>query len=129
MKTVGSILHEARVAQKTTLAAAEQATKIRLKFLEAIESDDYSKLPSVSYAKGFVKNYSEYLGLDSGMVMAFFRRQTADVARSSLLPKEELEALNKSFFQLTPGKFLAFVLAVLVIVFLRSEEHTSELQS
>ena len=68
MKTVGSILKEARTARNITLAQTEEATKIRLKFLKAIESDDYSGLPSLSYAKGFVKNYSEYLGLDSSMV-------------------------------------------------------------
>ncbi|OGG35873.1 hypothetical protein A2363_04660 [Candidatus Gottesmanbacteria bacterium RIFOXYB1_FULL_47_11] len=118
MKTVGNILHDARIAKKLPLEQAEAATKIRLKFLEAIEQDDYSTLPSLSYAKGFVKNYSEFLGLDSGMVLAFFRRQTTDVTRSSLLPKSEAAALNKSPLQLTPGKFLAGLLAALVLVFL-----------
>jgi len=118
MKTVGSILHEARILKKLSLEQAEQATKIRLKFLQAIEADDYSGLPSLSYAKGFVKNYSEYLGLDSEMVLAFFRRQTAEVTRSSLLPKSMSEPLGKSLFQLTPGKFLAGILVVLVFIFL-----------
>ncbi len=118
MKTVGSILKEARAAKNITLDQAETATKIRLKFLQAIESDDYTVLPSLSYAKGFVKNYSEYLGLDSDMVLAFFRRQTAEVTRSSLLPKRVSEPLNKSWFQLTPGKFLAAILITLVLIFL-----------
>lgn len=118
MKTVGSILREARTARHLTLKEAESATKIREKFLENIESDDYSRLPSVSYAKGFVKNYSEYLGLDSATVLAFFRRQTMEVSRSSLLPKREPATLNKSFIQLTPGRFLGIILAILVIIFL-----------
>jgi cytoskeletal protein RodZ len=118
MKTVGSILKEARGAKNLTLDQAEAATKIRLKFLQAIESDDYTDLPSVSYAKGFVKNYSEYLGLDSTTVLAFFRRQTAEVTRSSLLPKDASEPMGKSLFQLTPGKFLAGILIVLVLIFL-----------
>src|SRR4030042_4973676 len=118
MKTVGSILKEARAAKNITLNQAETATKIRLKFLQAIESDDYTVLPSLSYAKGFVKNYSEYLGLDSDMVLAFFRRQTAEVTRSSLLPKRVSEPLNNSWFQLTPGKFLAAILIPLVLIFL-----------
>ena len=117
MKTVGGILKEARIARKITLVQAETATKIRLKFLTAIESDDYSGLPSLSFARGFVKNYSEYLGLDSSMVLAFFRRQTTEVTRSSLLPKSE-EQLNKSWLQLTPGKFLAGVLIILAFIFL-----------
>ena len=118
MKTVGSILQEARISQKISLEQAETATKIRMKFLQAIESDEYSGLPSLSYAKGFVKNYSEYLGLDSGRVLAFFRRQTAEVTRSSLLPKGVSEPLGKSLFQLTPGNFLAGILAALVLIFL-----------
>jgi len=118
MKTVGSILKEARTARNITLAQTEEATKIRLKFLKAIESDDYSGLPSLSYAKGFVKNYSEYLGLDSSMVLAFFRRQTAEVTRSSLLPKGVSEPLGKSLFQLTPGKFLSGILIALALIFL-----------
>lgn len=118
MKTVGGILQEARMGKKLTLEEAELATKIRLKFLQAIERDDYSELPSLSYAKGFVKNYSEYLGLDSHMVLAFFRRQTTEVSKSSLLPKQNAASLNKSWLQLTPGKFLAFLLVGLVLIFL-----------
>lgn len=118
MKTVGSILREARLSKHLTLKEAETATKIREKFLENIEADDYSRLPSISYAKGFVKNYSEYLGLDSATVLAFFRRQTTEVTRSSLLPKEEAATLNKSLLQLTPARFLAIILAGLVLVFL-----------
>ena len=118
MKTVGSILKEARSAKHITLTQAEEATKIRMKFLQSIESDDYSGLPSLSYAKGFVKNYSEYLGLDSSMVLAFFRRQTTEVTRLSLLPKGVSDPLNKSIFQLTPGKFLTGILAALALIFL-----------
>jgi len=116
MKTVGSILKEARTAKKLSLEQAETATKIRLKFLRAIESDDYTDLPSVSYAKGFVKNYSEYLGLDSTKVLAFFRRQTTDVSRTSLLPKKDTMA--SSGFHLTPGRFLAGILIALALIFL-----------
>lgn len=118
MKTVGGILQEARLAKKLSLEQAERATKIRVKFLDGIEHDDYTKLPSISFARGFVKNYSEYLGLDSETVLAFFRRQTTDVSRTSLLPKREQPALNKSLVQLTPGRFLAILLGSLVLIFL-----------
>lgn len=118
MKTVGFILHEARIAKKISLEQAEVATKIRAKFLEGIEKDEYSTLPSISYAKGFVKNYAEYLGLDAATVLAFFRRQTTDVPRASLLPQKEPVALNRSLLQLTPGRFLAIVLGSLVLIFL-----------
>lgn len=118
MKTVGGILREARLFKHYSLEQVEAATKIRAKFLEAIESDDYSKLPSLAYAKGFVKNYSTYLGLDSDTVLAFFRRQTSEIPRSTLLPKGMTEPLNKPWFYLTPGRFLGVVIATLATLFL-----------
>ncbi len=118
MKTVGSILREARVSKSITFDYIEKATKIRAKFLEAIEQDDYSTLPSLAYAKGFVKNYSEFLGLNSTTVLAFFRRQTKDTTRAMILPKGVTEPLNRSWLQLTPPKFLALLLTSLVILFL-----------
>lgn len=117
MKTVGSILREKREARGITLAKVEQATRIRARFLEAIENDDYSQLPSVSYAKGFVKNYSDYLGLDSETVLAFFRRQTTETPKSSILPKGVSEPLNRSKLQLTPGKFVALIIVALIALF------------
>ncbi|TSC61071.1 MAG: transcription regulation protein, partial [Parcubacteria group bacterium Gr01-1014_107] len=69
-------LKEARVSKGYTLEQVEKATKIRSKFLTAIESDDYARLPSPLYAKGFVKNYGDFLGLESSRMLAFFRRQT-----------------------------------------------------
>lgn len=118
MKTAGSILQEERMRLGVSLMATQEATKIRVKFLEAIEADDYTQLPSLSYAKGFIKNYSEFLGLDSRRVLAFFRRQTTEAPKSSILPKGVTEPLNRSAFQLTPGRFLTFLVGCLVGLFL-----------
>lgn len=118
MKTVGTILKEARSAKGITLQQVEEATKIRQKFLRSIEADDLQSLPSLAYAKGFVKNYGEYLGLPKEHVLAFFRRQTHDVSKSSILPKGMVNSMNASLFQLTPGKFLAILALCLVGSFL-----------
>lgn len=118
MKTVGIMLREARESKSLTLEAVEEGTKIRLKFLMAIEADDFTDMPSLSYAKGFVKNYSEFLGLNSRTVLAFFRRQTIDVPKSSLLPKGMGEPLNRSPLQLTPAKFITLIVIILVSLFL-----------
>ena len=118
MRTVGEMLREARQSKSLTLEQVEDGTKIRLKFLSAIESDDLGSLPSLSYAKGFVKNYSDFVVLNSRTVLAFFRRQTIEVSKSSLLPKGMGEPLNRSIFQLTPGKFITLIVVVLVSLFL-----------
>lgn len=118
MKTVGSILRQAREARGLTLDEIERATKIRAKFLEAIEADDYTILPTQAYAKGFVKNYGEFLGIPAGTILAFFRRQTEEVGRSAILPKGVARSLHRTWFQLTPGRFLIFLFVGLVVSFL-----------
>ncbi|MBI5620697.1 helix-turn-helix domain-containing protein [Candidatus Gottesmanbacteria bacterium] len=118
MKTVGSILKEARDAKRLTLDQVEAATKIRAKFLGAIEEDNYATLPSQAYAKGFVKNYAEFLGVPTPTILAFFRRQTQEIHKSAILPKGIAKSLNRTWLQLTPGKFLILLFSGLVIAFL-----------
>jgi cytoskeletal protein RodZ len=118
MKTVGSILKDTRLSKGLSLDEVERDTKIRVKFLEGIEADDYSKLPSQSYARGFIKNYGVYLGLNPDTLLAFFRRQTKDVPKTSLLPNGISQPLRQQFFRLTPGRFLAFLFVGFVAVFL-----------
>lgn len=117
MKTVGTMLRETRIARGIPLETVEKATRIRIRFLSAIETDHYENLPSILYAKGFIKNYSEFLGMDSNRVLAFFRRQTHEIPRSMLLPKGVNEHLRPSPFQLTPAKFLWFIIGVCVLLF------------
>lgn len=118
MKTVGTLLKEARESKGYSLDEVEDATKIRAKFLAAMESDDFRRLPSPSIVRGFVHNYAEFLGLNSQTVLAFLRRQMAEVPKSSLLPKGMAEPINRSVFQLTPGKFLMLLIGGLTSVFL-----------
>lgn len=117
MKTVGSVLKEGRLAKGLTPLDIEHAIKIREKFIIAIEADNFRALPSPSYAKGFVRNYSEYLGLPTEAVMAFFRRQMTEPTRTSLLPKGVSDPLNAPFLHLTPGRFLGILVSILLVVF------------
>lgn len=112
------MLQESRIGKNLSLDEVEQRTKIRKKFLVAIESDSYQTLPSQAYIKGFIKNYSEFLGLNSRNMMAFFRRQTQEVSRSSILPKGVAEPLNKPRYILTPSRFISFLFFVLLMLFL-----------
>ena len=74
-KTVGKKLKEARRKQKLTLEQAEETTKVRSKYLAAIEADRWREFPSRVYVLGFVKRYSEYLGLNSREILSEFNRE------------------------------------------------------
>ena len=61
---IGSTLREARKRRKIELSEVEAATKIRPAYLRAIEAEDWDALPGDAYARGFVRTYAAYLGLD-----------------------------------------------------------------
>jgi cytoskeleton protein RodZ len=64
MFEIGSSLREARSRRQIGIAQIEQATKIRGKYLRALEEEQFDVLPSQTYVKGFLRTYADYLGLD-----------------------------------------------------------------
>jgi helix-turn-helix protein len=61
---IGSSLREARIRQGYDLAEAEVGTKIRGKYLDALEEERFDVLPAPTYVKGFLRSYADFLGLD-----------------------------------------------------------------
>ena len=64
MFEIGTSLREARLRQGLDFPELEQATKIRGKYLRALEDEEFDILPAQTYVKGFLRSYAEYLGLD-----------------------------------------------------------------
>ena len=64
MFEIGNSLREARVRRGVDFSQAELATKIRGKYLRALEDEQFDMLPAETYVKGFLRTYAEYLGLD-----------------------------------------------------------------
>ena len=69
MEEIAKTLKEARHRLGLTLEEAERSTRIRAHYLEALEKGKLQSIPSQVQARGFLKNYSEYLGLDSGPIL------------------------------------------------------------
>jgi helix-turn-helix protein len=61
---IGNSLREARLRQQLDFPELEQATKIRSRYLRALEDEQFDVLPAETYVKGFLRAYAEYLGLD-----------------------------------------------------------------
>ncbi len=64
MPQIGPTLREARQRRQMTLAEAEQATKIRSKYLQALEEEQFDLIPGEVFAKGFLRTYGDYLDVD-----------------------------------------------------------------
>ena len=78
-------LYAARERKGVDLYRAERDTKIRARYLGALERGDYKELPGAVYTKGFLRNYALYLGLDPEDVLLQWRHERGD-ARSRRRP-------------------------------------------
>jgi cytoskeleton protein RodZ len=73
MNELGQWLRETREAQGLSLAEAEAATRIRQKFLAAMEAEDWDQLPGEVTTRGFLRKYATYLGMDVNQVVKRFQ--------------------------------------------------------
>src|SRR2546430_1412389 len=64
MFEIGTSLREARLRKQVDIVQAEQGTKIRAKYIRALEDEQFELLPAQTYVKGFLRTYAETLGLD-----------------------------------------------------------------
>lgn len=116
MIRVGQRLREARTAKGLTLEDVAQATKIRPAFLSAIERGEYHKLPSPSYAHGFVSNYAEYLGLPKREVLAIFRREFDEEKQIKVLPQGFVKEDSLPVRRLKIRRTLLGIVGILILV-------------
>jgi cytoskeleton protein RodZ len=75
MEQIGARLREARMRGKIDINQVEADTKIRAKYLRAMENEEWGLLPGEIYAKTFLRTYADYLGLDSRELLDDYRRQ------------------------------------------------------
>src|ERR687884_1267879 len=65
MPDIGPTLREARMRQRIDISKVESETKIRAKYLRALENEEWQLLPGPTYVKSFLRTYADYLELDS----------------------------------------------------------------
>lgn len=117
MRTVGEILKKARIEKRLTLDEAEKKLRIRQKYLVAIEENAWHKLPSLPYIKGFIRNYSIFLGLKPEEMLAFFRRQFRGQEKTGLLPEGVTKPLNDPLIHWTPRLTIITIVCIFAGLF------------
>lgn len=113
MKTVGEVLKSERRKKRISLIEAEKATKIRQKYLMALEKNRFQSLPEMAFSRGFVKTYASFLGLEKEKILAIFRRDWKQAEEKKVLPQGIIEPLNRKW-QFTPSAMI--ILAVIVFL-------------
>jgi cytoskeleton protein RodZ len=87
MPTIGDSLREARMRQHLDIADVEGKTKIRAKYLRALENEEFGMLPGPTFVKTFLRTYAEALGLDPQVLVEEYR--------ATYEPREEAEHLQQ----------------------------------
>jgi hypothetical protein len=72
---IGEVLKQARARAGLDIRTVEEQTKIRVKYLRALEDEEWEALPSPAYARGFLRTYAQLLGLDGEALADAYRRQ------------------------------------------------------
>jgi len=78
MFEIGSALREARERRGLSYSQVEEGTKIRARYIRALEDEDFGVLPGATYSKGFLRAYADYLGLDGHLFIDEFNSRYHD---------------------------------------------------
>jgi cytoskeletal protein RodZ len=90
MREIGRKLREAREKKGMSLTEIQEITKIRLRYLEAIESGELDVIPGEVYRKGFISNYANAVGLDSeAIIKEYHRLKTTDENPEEIKPNND----------------------------------------
>ena len=132
-REIGAILREARRDAGVTLEDVEYETKIRKRYLDALEREDYADLPSAVYARGFLKTYANYLGLDGEELSRELKDRWDTVQERQRQPEAKRERSDRGAWvsrsaryggamanrrrRISPLAMLGFVLALALLAF------------
>jgi cytoskeleton protein RodZ len=94
---IGEVLKRTRTRRKLDVRTVEEQTKIRTKYLRALENEEWDTLPGPTYVKGFLRTYASYLELDADALVDEYRRtvEGSSVAEQPYLFKEPLLELRR----------------------------------
>lgn len=117
MKTVGELLKNARIKKGLSLTKVSEKTKIQVKFIAALENNDFSKLPESAFVKGFIRNYAQALGKDPKTLLAILRRDFAEDAKGKVIPRGLARPLNQPRIRWTPQATMVAFASLIITVF------------
>ncbi len=114
------VLRSAREAKAVDLQKVERDTKIRERYLSALERGEYRELPGAVYTKGFLRNYGAYLGLDPEYLIDLYRLETTVAVERPAAPSppRPLAGRRSRSFVVTPNAVVAAILTIMVGAFI-----------
>jgi len=122
MDQIGQMLREARERQGITYEQVEEDIMIKKRYLEAMENEEWSKLPGKVYAKGFLRSYARYLKLNEQSVIDLFELSTMEekVQKEKVSVPQAPQEPKKSNIELNnkPKKNMIIIFCIVSILLL-----------
>ena len=119
MPEIGQSLREARMRARIDISELEAETKIRAKYLRALENEEWDLLPGPTYVKSFLRTYADSLGLDGRLLVEEYKIQherLSDVALQPISPRSARERDRRRRRSPGAGRDIAVAAVVLAIV-------------
>ena len=95
MPDIGQALREARTRKRVDMSQVESATKIRAKYLRALENEEWDALPGPTYVKTFLRTYAEFLGLDARSLVEEYKLRYERPSAGELTPFGKRPGLHR----------------------------------
>ncbi|MEN8136285.1 MAG: RodZ domain-containing protein [Thermodesulfobacteriota bacterium] len=135
--SLGVLLQNTRQARQKTLEDASDATRINAKFLQALEENDFEKLPDEIFTRGFIKLYATYLGLDPNDTVKHYLSQeklapckpNVKIQRNEVIDSELLDRTSIFFKKTRRILPIALLLSILVLFYILGVFFKAEKQS
>ena len=128
MPPIGETLREARLRRNVDIAEVSTKTKIRTKYLRALENEEFDALPGPTYVRTFLRTYAEFLGLDPHLLVEEYRRGHGRAAEEEIMTPFAPAATGRGRDSspvrppfgppFGPGVLIGGIVATIIVVFL-----------
>jgi cytoskeleton protein RodZ len=116
MAEIGEMLREARMRRRIDMTEVESATKIRGKYLRALENEEWDLLPGPTFVKTFLRTYAEYLELDARLLVEEYKQRYERPAGMDVTPLNLRRQRRRRRVAPRIGPGLVVVLGVVVLL-------------
>src|ERR1700744_1146908 len=117
MPEIGELLRETRMRRRIDMTEVEAATKIRAKYLRALENEEWDLLPGPTFVKTFLRTYAEYLELDPRLLVEEYRQRYERPATQELTPgRANRNAQRRRRRRLPLGPLVVILVFVVALV-------------
>src|SRR5215208_4561707 len=116
MPEIGETLREARMRRRIDMAEVESATKIRAKYLRALESEEWELLPGPTFVKTFLRTYAEYLDLDARLLVEEYKQRYERPAGMDITPLNLRQQRRRRRVAPRLGPGVVVVLGIVVLL-------------